>query len=325
MRWAMSSGFSCRPPDRRQGGTRGAIITSDLNTGWLFNLCFTCWHLSILISLTWFCFWRHIGFCWCLWGYACTLPSSHSFKTFNLLPYKTFHLKSCTTVPTPGRHGKGFFRRWNTLASASFFYCPLSSIHIFFFCCGHIVNHFSPPLLGLSSVYSPLKSSPPTASSSVSICTQAATELQLWPFLPPLLALLNIIPLLYFPICCLSSLCFCAGAHVDNNAGMQVLAGWFTWYTEPLTRLRLAQMLSDTASSRARSSFPWAEFILARAPTGAPQSDPPTGWKNITSDERDHCFVLFFLSQQSSTYIEPSWDVYVVVVMEQRSPRCKCV
>lgn len=167
-------------------------------------------------------------------------------------------------------------------------------IHPFFFCCGHIVNHFS-PLLGLSSVYSPLKSSPPTASSSVSIYTQAAAELQLWPFLPPLLALLNIIPLLYFLICCLSSLCFCAGAHVDNNAGMQVLAGWFTWYTEPLTRLRLAQMLSDTASSRARSSFPWAEFLLARAPTGAPESDP-NRMKEYYQPWEGSLFLFFFLS-----------------------------
>lgn len=160
---------------------------------------------------------------------------------------------------------------WSTLASASFSFYHISSIH--FLCCGHKVNHFF-PLLDLLSLYSPLMSSPPTASSSVSICTQAATELQLWPFLPPLLASLNLIPLLYFPICCLSFLCFCAGGHVDNK-GMQVLAGWFTWYTEPLTRLRLAQMLSDTTSSHRRSSFPWAEFLLARAPTGTGRESTP--------------------------------------------------
>lgn len=190
----------------------------------------------------------------------------------------------------------------------SFFFYPLSSIH--FLCCGHKVNHFFPPLLGLSSVYSPLKSSPPTASSSVSICTQAATELQLWPFLPPLLALLNMIPLLYFPICCLSSLCFCAGGYVDNNAGMQVLAGWFTWYTEPLTCLRFAQMLSDTASSHRRSSFPWAEFILARAPTGMQQGLWPRFWFSLFpppsvtgKDSNDHQRDHFVDSKKKKMYM----------------------
>lgn len=50
------------------------------------------WHLSILIPLTWFCFWRHISFCWCLWGYACTLPSSHCPGPSRLLTfYSTKH------------------------------------------------------------------------------------------------------------------------------------------------------------------------------------------------------------------------------------------
>lgn len=160
-----------------------------------------------------------------------------------------------------------FFLLWSTLTSASFFLFSFTPFHSSIFYAVVIKLNISSPFLSLSLVFTPIKSSQSTTSSSVSICTQATTELQPRLFLPLLLALLNMIPLLYFPICCLSPLCFCASGHVDNNKGMQVLVGWFTWYTEPLTRLRLPQMLSDTASSHRRSSFPWVEFILARAPT----------------------------------------------------------